>query len=49
MERRQAERIKTGEPLRQQLKFASYLKTRAADPDYTFRQHLREIGGAIEE
>jgi hypothetical protein len=48
-ERKQAELIKTGQPLRQQLKFAEYLKKRAIDSDYTFRQHLREIGGAIEE
>jgi 4-hydroxy-4-methyl-2-oxoglutarate aldolase len=49
MERKQAELIKAGQPLRQQLKFAEYLKKRAIDSDYTFRAHLREIGGAIEE
>ena len=48
-ERKQAELIKAGQPLRQQLKFAEYLKKQAIDSDYTFRQHLREIGGAIEE
>jgi regulator of RNase E activity RraA len=48
-ERKQAELIKTGQPLGQQLKFAEYLKKRAIDSDYTFRQHLREIDGAIEE
>jgi 4-hydroxy-4-methyl-2-oxoglutarate aldolase len=48
-ERRQARRIKAGETLRQQLLLVDYLKKRSADPAYTFRQHLRDIGGAIEE
>jgi 4-hydroxy-4-methyl-2-oxoglutarate aldolase len=48
-ERRQALRIKSGQKLRQQLKFAEYLKKRSVEPGWTFRQHLREIGGAIEE
>ncbi|MHB0885933.1 MAG: RraA family protein [Bacillota bacterium] len=48
-EREQAERIKGGETLRQQLKFDEYLRRREADPDYGFRQHLRALGGAIEE
>lgn len=48
-ERRQAEAIKSGRSLREQLDFAGYLKKRAADPNYTFREHLRRISGAIEE
>lgn len=48
-ERHQAEAVKRGQTLREQLEFASYLKKRAADPTYTFRQHLRRIKGAIEE
>jgi len=48
-ERKQADRIKDGETLRQQLRFSDYLKKRATNPSQTFRQHLREIGGAIEE
>src|SRR6516164_2370675 len=48
-ERRQAEAIKNGRSLREQLYFARYLEKRAVDPSYTFRQHLREISGAIEE
>ena len=48
-ERRQAEAIKSGRSLREQLVFGRYLEKRAADPNYTFRKHLREISGAIEE
>lgn len=48
-ERRQAEQIKSGRSLREQLDFTQYLKERAADPSYTFREHLRRISGAIEE
>jgi regulator of RNase E activity RraA len=48
-ERRQAEAIKSGRSLREQLDFTRYLEKRAADPSYTFREHLRKISGAIEE
>lgn len=48
-ERKQADRIKAGQTLREQLKFADYLNKRSANSDHTFREHLREIGGAIEE
>jgi regulator of RNase E activity RraA len=48
-ERHQAEAIRSGKKLREQLRFDDYLARRAADPTYTFRKHLREIGGAIEE
>jgi 4-hydroxy-4-methyl-2-oxoglutarate aldolase len=48
-ERRQADRVKAGETLRQQFKFGDYLKKRAENPAYTFRNYLRDIGGAIEE
>jgi hypothetical protein len=48
-ERRQATEIKTGNNLRQQLQFDDYLAKRASDESYTFRQHLRALGGAIEE
>jgi regulator of RNase E activity RraA len=48
-ERDQARRIREGQTLRQQTAFDDFLARRAADPSYTFRQHLRRIGGAIEE
>jgi 4-hydroxy-4-methyl-2-oxoglutarate aldolase len=46
---RQADKIGKGENLAAQLQFERYLKRRAIEPSFTFRQHLREIGGAIEE
>jgi regulator of RNase E activity RraA len=48
-ERHQAEAIKSGHSLREQLEFERYLEQRAADPSHTFREHLRKIRGAIEE
>lgn len=49
IERRQAEMIQSGHTLHEQLEFDEYLVKRRHDSTYTFRQHLREIGGAIEE
>ena len=48
-ERHQADAIKSGRSLREQLELARYLEKRATDPRYTFREHLRKISGAIEE
>ncbi|HZD71432.1 MAG TPA: RraA family protein [Actinomycetes bacterium] len=48
-ERGQARRIREGDTLRRQTAFDDYLARRAADPSYSFRRHLRRIGGAIEE
>ena len=48
-ERRQAERIRGGNTLREQVDFGSYLNNRERDPNLTFREHLRAVGGAIEE
>ena len=48
-ERRQADAIRSGKKLREQLRFDEYLERQSRDPEYSFRKHLREIGGAIEE
>jgi 4-hydroxy-4-methyl-2-oxoglutarate aldolase len=48
-ERQQAQQIQAGKRLREQLQFNEYLTRQSADNSYTFRQHLRSIGGAIEE
>jgi len=47
-ERRQAEKIRAGETLRDQLRFGDFLARREAEPAWTLRDHLRDIGGAIE-
>jgi regulator of RNase E activity RraA len=48
-EHQQADAIRAGRSLRDQVRFADYLVARAADPSLTFRQHLRRVRGAIEE
>ncbi|GII87898.1 demethylmenaquinone methyltransferase [Sphaerisporangium siamense] len=48
-ERRQAERIRSGSSLREQVRFGVYLERRKENPALTFREHLRAVGGAIEE
>jgi regulator of RNase E activity RraA len=48
-ERRQAEQISTGVTLRRQVRFDAYLDARNRNPALTFREHLRAVGGAIEE
>jgi regulator of RNase E activity RraA len=48
-ERRQAERIRAGVSLRSQVQFDSYLAQRQKTPSLSFRDHLRDVGGAIEE
>lgn len=47
-EYRQAEGVREGRTLRDQLAFSEYKKKAAEDPSYTLRRHLLEIGGAIE-
>jgi regulator of RNase E activity RraA len=48
-ERRQGQAIQAGKKLREQLQFDEYLARHSADATYTFRRHLRAIGGAVEE
>ena len=48
-ERRQAERIRAGVSLRSQVQFDTYLARRQETPSMSFREHLRAVGGAIEE
>jgi regulator of RNase E activity RraA len=45
----QAAKMKDGTSLRTQLQFSEYLARRTATPALSFRQHLRTIGGAVEE
>ena len=47
-ERRQAAQISNGTSLRRQVRFGAYLARREHEPSLTFREHLRDIGGAIE-
>lgn len=45
----QALLLRRGRTLRSQLQFNDYLTKASKDSSYTFRKHLREIGGAVEE
>lgn len=47
-EQGQAARLMNGERLRDQLQLGSYVARRRDDPTYTFRAHLKTLGGAIE-
>lgn len=44
----QADRIRSGTSLREQVQFARYTARRTAEPGLTFREHLRTVGGEIE-
>lgn len=44
----QAVRLLKGELLRSQFDLESYVAKRRSDPAYTFREHLKAFGGAIE-
>ena len=48
-ERRQAGQLRAGISLRTQVHFDSYLAQRQRTPSLSFRDHLRAVGGAIEE
>ncbi len=47
-EQAQAERLLRGDRLRDQLQLDAYVAKRREDPAYTFRAHLKTLGGAIE-
>ncbi len=47
-EEKQAQKVQNGKTLSEQFKFDEYLKKRGKDPAYSFRQHLKKIGAAIE-
>jgi 4-hydroxy-4-methyl-2-oxoglutarate aldolase len=49
IERQQADAVKAGRKLSDQLDFEGFLAKRDSDPSYTLRRHLRERGGAVEE
>jgi regulator of RNase E activity RraA len=46
---RQAELMRGGVSLRSQVQFDTYLELREKTPSLSFRDHLRGVGGAIEE
>lgn len=48
-EQAQAGKMRHGTSLRAQLQFADFLTRRSSNPAITLREHLRRIGGAIEE
>jgi regulator of RNase E activity RraA len=48
-ERRQAGQLRAGISLRSQVQFDRYLAQRQQMPSLSFRDHLRAVGGAIEE
>jgi regulator of RNase E activity RraA len=48
-ERGQADRMRAGLSLREQVRFSDYLAARGKSPALTFREHLRSVSGAIEE
>ena len=47
-EQAQAARLMRGERLREQLQLDRYIAKRKEEPTYTFRAHIKSLGGAIE-
>lgn len=47
-EQAQADGLGNGKTLREQLRFDAYLALRCTNPNYTFRDHVRQMNGAIE-
>jgi regulator of RNase E activity RraA len=47
-ERGQADRARNGTSLRTQFRWKDYVAARASNPEYTLREHLTKVGGAIE-
>jgi 4-hydroxy-4-methyl-2-oxoglutarate aldolase len=48
-EREQARKMRSGTSFREQARFEEYVARRANNPRLGFRDHLRAVGGAIEE
>lgn len=49
VESKQAQLVRDGQNLHSQLMFDEYLKKRALEPSFTFREHLRALAKSIEE
>jgi regulator of RNase E activity RraA len=49
IERRQIDLLSEGKTLRAQLRYDNFIEARMKNPQSTFREHLKNIGGAIEE
>jgi len=47
-EQAQAQRLLKGERLRDQLQLDAFVARRQNEPDYSFRDHIKSLGGAIE-
>jgi regulator of RNase E activity RraA len=47
-EKAQAQSIRSGKSLREQLRVREYIQSRRENPALTFREHLNKFGGAIE-
>ena len=48
IERRQVESVRSGSPLRDQLRLKDYIEKRGCRPEWTFRDHLKALGAVIE-